>query len=674
MKFSMFSKRAIFGIAVAALAACGGDNTGPTGQVQVSSITIDSGSFLLERGTHVTLTATAKDSHGKVVSVPFAWRSSVDTVATFQPDGKLGALDTGITVITASSLGVTSAPIGVRVIWVGAANVSQFQWNPPIAASPGAVVDSIRIQVTNRAGGPAIGAHVTFKTASGTGTLSPATAITNSSGVAAAEWTLGPTESADTVTATVVDDQGTPESWVTGNPAIFALRAFKALTVLQGDGQSGTILSALPVTPSVILVDSTGKPRPGIVVSFIPSNNGTVASPVVSTGADGVASPGAWTLGDTPGAQTLTAKVGIATVALHATGTGTPIHYTPSKVSAGGFATCAINADATASCWGQQPNVGNGGSANVTTPTATAGGVKFTTIAGSPSQVSHFCGVGSDASVYCWGNNALADTSGKNTQSATPTRLGSSLTFTQVSPGSAHACALASNSVVYCWGFNSDGQLGDGTTATRFVPSPVSGGFTFASVVSGTDHSCALTAAGTAFCWGLNGNGQLGDGTTTNRVTPTLVGGGLTFQSLGAGETWTCGLTTAGQAYCWGNLSAANQTQTSPKSYAAASPFSSLSVGGAHACGLTSDGTAFCWGNNTFGQLGDSTTTRRDVPTAVAGGLTFRALSAGYAHTCALAKPDGGVVCWGLNQAGEIGNKTVGSQLTPRFIILGVTP
>jgi alpha-tubulin suppressor-like RCC1 family protein len=97
-------------------------------------------------------------------------------------------------------------------------------------------------------------------------------------------------------------------------------------------------------------------------------------------------------------------------------------------------------------------------------------------------------------------------------------------------------------------------------------------------------------------------------------------------------------------------------------------------VGGAHACGLTSDGSAFCWGNNSFGQLGDSTTIQRDVPTAVAGGLKFSALSAGYAHTCALAKPDGGVVCWGLNQAGELGNKTVGSQLTPRFIILGVTP
>jgi alpha-tubulin suppressor-like RCC1 family protein len=72
--------------------------------------------------------------------------------------------------------------------------------------------------------------------------------------------------------------------------------------------------------------------------------------------------------------------------------------------------------------------------------------------------------------------------------------------------------------------------------------------------------------------------------------------------------------------------------------------------------------------------VGDSTTVARDMPTPVSGGLTYTAISAGYAHTCALAKPDGGVACWGINNAGELGNSTVAFQLTPRFVVLGVTP
>ena len=76
---------------------------------------------------------------------------------------------------------------------------------------------------------------------------------------------------------------------------------------------------------------------------------------------------------------------------------------------------------------------------------------------------------------------------------------------------------------VWCWGRNDDGQLGDGTTTERRVPTRVPGLADVVEVDAGAAHTCALRAGGRIVCWGANAEGQLGDGTTTRRVTPTAV-------------------------------------------------------------------------------------------------------------------------------------------------------
>jgi len=88
---------------------------------------------------------------------------------------------------------------------------------------------------------------------------------------------------------------------------------------------------------------------------------------------------------------------------------------------------------------------------------------------------------------------------------------------------------------------------------------------------------------------------------------------------------------------------------------------------------LTNDGTAYCWGDNRQGQLGDSTTTARTAPTAVQTELRFTSLSAGVQHTCGITT-EGLLACWGRNQLGELGVSTPLVQLTPRYVVLGVTP
>ena len=169
------------------------------------------------------------------------------------PDGRLTAGDTGVAVVTASSLGIVSAGIGVHVVWQGPAKVAAFQFNPPVALTPGGEpVDSIRVVVTNTDGN-VVNASVRFAVTAGGGTISPAAPAlvkVGTSGWAAAKWRLGSVAGQNTVTATVVGADSLPLDLGGEQPVTFTLKSYNAIAVVQGDNQTGSILSALPVTPS----------------------------------------------------------------------------------------------------------------------------------------------------------------------------------------------------------------------------------------------------------------------------------------------------------------------------------------------------------------------------------------------------------------------------------------
>jgi alpha-tubulin suppressor-like RCC1 family protein len=640
--------------------------------LHVASIAIDTPTFAFERGALKILTATVKDSQGNKLDIPVVWRSSNGAKVRVMPDGRFVALDTGQSIITASTVGATSPPIGAVVTWVGPASIEVIQFTAPNAAMPLApVTDSIRVAVKNRVGGPVSGARVRFDVTVGGGTVAAASDTTDASGRVAAKWTLGSSVGTNTVTATVVSPGDTLVPWISGNPVSFSINSYNALQVVAGNGQTAQVLDSVTTKPVVKLVDASGAPRPGIPITFIALGGGRVRSVTVPTGADGTASPGTWTLGDVTGDQTLLATVESARVTFHATATGTALYYKPASITAGGFVSCALAGDGVASCWGTGALSGSGDTTSTAKPTPIdSPTVKFTSLgAGS----THFCGVATGATIYCWGANSLTDTSGLTVSSLRPKQLGSAIAWSKVTAGDAHNCALATDQTPYCWGNNNRGQLGDLTTTVRFKPVPVSGGFKFSSVSAGSAFTCGLTLAGTALCWGANNNGQLGDGTRNDRSAPTVLSGGFTYQSIGVGESWGCGLTTTSKVACWGAMVATGQVETTPKTFDDAPVFTSLSVGGGHACALTGDGTAYCWGANNGGQVGDSTVASRAKPTKVNTTLKFSVISAGYSHTCGLTT-DGRAVCWGLNRAGEVGDDNAAFALIPRYIVIGAQP
>jgi alpha-tubulin suppressor-like RCC1 family protein len=663
----------------AALASmsCGGDSGPTTPNIKIASIVIADGPRQLELGATQTLVATAFDTANKVVpSIPFVWKSSIDSVASFGPDGKLTAKNLGATVVTASALGVTSGGIQIVVQRTGAVQVAAFGYKAPAAASPGGdVPDSLRVLVTNAVGGPAVGAKVAFSVTAGGGTVSPTTWVTvGASGTAAAKWKFGPIIGTNTVTATVMRPDSVRDTLVKSNPVTFSVKTFAAVAVLQGDNQSGSVLSPLPIAPSVRLVDTLGNPRAGVPITFTATTNGRVANAAASTSSDGVASPGTWTLGDVGGDQQLIVTVEAAKVTMHATASGSVVRFAAAaQVATAQSATCVVTSDQFSSCMGRQPEIGTGDTVQLRyTPTLTKGGVHFTSLVGGGA---HFCGTATDLSIYCWGIYALTDTlngldaGGNSPATPVPSRVPSNIAWLQVTPGGQHNCALANDRTAYCWGLDTTGQLGDNSITRHLAPKPVAGGFKFTALAAGLQHECGIALDATALCWGLNANGQLGDGTLGTRLSPTAVSGGLHWKAIAAGVALTCGLTQTGGAYCWG----ANTGSQVPLAYTNLPDFATLTVGNAHACALTSDGRAYCWGDNSGGQLGDSTTTFRATPTPVATTLRFAFLSAGPQHTCGVTV-DSYLACWGRNQVGELGLDTPLTQLTPRYVVVGTKP
>jgi alpha-tubulin suppressor-like RCC1 family protein len=308
---------------------------------------------------------------------------------------------------------------------------------------------------------------------------------------------------------------------------------------------------------------------------------------------------------------------------------------------------------------------------------------------------SHTCGLTRSGAAMCWGSNLsgqLGDGSTGNS-TRTPVAVAGGRTFAAISAGQTHTCALTTAGRAYCWGDNTNGELGDGTTAPRATPTPVAEGLTFARVWAGRFATCALTAAGAAYCWGLSVASTVGGGTNSApaTLTPAPVAGGPTFATLGMGLGFTCGLTPAGATFCWGSSTrgqagALAATVPVPTAVAGAPAFVSLAVGGYHACGLTAAGVAYCWGWDLFGQLGagrppfagtrlgDGTPvdSGHPQPGAVLGGVAFASLDAGEMFTCGLTAA-GAAYCWGYNNAGQLGAGPVPHQPVPTPALGGLT-
>lgn len=246
-------------------------------------------------------------------------------------------------------------------------------------------------------------------------------------------------------------------------------------------------------------------------------------------------------------------------------GTIIPYRSTPSPVSglagdvvalsAGFRHTCALQG-AQLRCWGDNDSgqLGDGSLVRRSTPSVVVG--LNTPLLALATGDSHTCVVTLAGAVFCWGDNTfgqLGDGTTVNRAAPTPV-VGLSHGVLSVVAGKQHTCAVAEAGAVFCWGANAAGQLGDGSTLRQTIPVPLLDlPVPVAALAAGNAHTCALSLAGAVFCWGANAAGQLGDGTTTARVVPTAATGlNVAVAGITASADRTCALTAIGTVLCWG--------------------------------------------------------------------------------------------------------------------------
>jgi alpha-tubulin suppressor-like RCC1 family protein len=336
-----------------------------------------------------------------------------------------------------------------------------------------------------------------------------------------------------------------------------------------------------------------------------------------------------------------------------------PVRRTPGGgplAGAGGVAVgqahgCALARGGGVLCWGRnlEGQLGDGSLDDRPVPVpvlAAPGGAPLADVRALAAGSTHTCAVvGDGGEVRCWGDNLrgqLGDDAPDVRASPAPVQgqRGTPLRGAKaVALGAGHSCALLDGGAV-CWGQNDDGQLGDGTIASRARPAPVLaaeggpplGGVT--SLAAGRFHACAIVAEGAVRCWGKNDAGQLGDGTAEARTSPVAVvaavGGEplVDARALALGESHSCALVgDAGRVHCWGAGGLLGDGTTVDRSGAAPVASSSggapltgvtsLGLGSGHSCALVGDRDVRCWGSNVAGQLGDGTTADRPTPTPI---------------------------------------------------------
>ena len=285
----------------------------------------------------------------------------------------------------------------------------------------------------------------------------------------------------------------------------------------------------------------------------------------------------------------------------------------------------------------------------------------------------HTCAVLVSGGVQCWGEGGSGQlgNGSSTTNQPTPVAVTGISNALGVSVGASHSCAVLASGGVQCWGFGGSGRLGNGSTANQTTPVAVTGITNVTAVSAGDSHTCAVLASGGVQCWGFGFNGQLGNGGTGNQTTPVAVTGITTALAVSAGSFHTCAVLASGGMQCWGSSGAGQLgnggtvDQPAPVAVTGISNAIAVSAGGSHTCAVLASGGVQCWGFGGNGRLGNGSTVNQTTPVAVAGITNAIAVSAGGSHSCAAVPANGGVLCWGLGNSGQLGSGSTGEQWTP---------
>jgi hypothetical protein len=477
----------------------------------------------------------------------------------------------------------------------------------------------------------------------------------------------------------------------TATSPLATLQAPASIEVETGDGQLGWSGRELLEPVTVRLIDRNGAPMPGRPLHVdVVTGDGVSPEAVTVTDGQGRASV-RYTVGATPGAQSFRVS---GPAALSATLGVTAVPVLRRTLVAGFGYTCTLDVAGAAECWGDNRpgTLGNptvvGGSPSVVSVQTAARFVALTASHGNNIYTGAACGLTATGRAFCWGItepgsygapapdtcypfSSVPPPAGANVRACS--KLPSAVNFgpdlVQIDVGGGmgtRLCGIVANGDAYCVGQGTNGELGNGGTATSMSFELVVGGHKWLQISAGHLHTCGLTTAAEIFCWGRNDHGQLGDGGTTPSPVPIRTASSSPYRFVHAGFERSCGITMTGEVHCWGErdvYSIAGSLGSTPDVLVptpvpGVPPAVSVEIGIENFCAMTATQEAWCWG---YDRGQGSLATGRGYPgtsyvpparVAVTGAVSE--LAAGLLHTC-VKLVTATISCAGTNIVGQLG-------------------
>ena len=353
------------------------------------------------------------------------------------------------------------------------------------------------------------------------------------------------------------------------------------------------------------------------------------------------------------------------------------------QISAGGAAgqVAAIQSNGTLWAWGNnfQGQLGLSNTIDRSSPTQVGALTTWTQVA---CGYSHTAALQTPGTLWAWGTNSYGQL-GNNSAGPivySPIQIGTASNWSRISCGYQYTIALQNNGTLWTWGLNSFGQLGYDTTSYRSSATQIGTVGVWTGFPQGSQNNfwgAAINSNNNLYVWGNNSNRILNSNYYIYDSNDILASGAIIanpvpldptlstpIRSASIGDQFGVYVQSNGTLWSWGNnsfgqtanfsLSTGNQLVPSATYM---NTWKQIACGYSFCLGLQSDGTIWSFGSNSYGQLGNNTTSKLAVssPNQIGSRNTWTQISAGgpNGQVAAIQSP-GTLWAWGDDAYGQL--------------------